>query len=279
MTMNRTALGVVALTALVTSSLACGSTSSTSSTPATPVAPSPSSTGLNDAVGGAGGSSLKASAPVAQSPNNVSTPTLTPTFVVAGGGLMFASGAVQYRIRVVDTVGTIAADSGLVSGGTWTPSAPLTPTTKYTWMARSEYQGLNGQWSTAATFTTPVAPGNDYGAWESTCQGVVANREALVGCVWNFVRPTNSVQDLEVVKRVAWLLRGVGGGLLLKGSGENTVPWLSQTFSASRVCFPDGHIYKIIGDAGPGGANSPAWGDNDFVDPSSYVAAMDPRLR
>jgi hypothetical protein len=70
-----------------------------------------------------------------------------------------------------------------------------------------------------------------------------------------------------------------GAGLLLKGSGENTVPWLGQTFSATRVCFPDGHIYKIIGDAGPGGANSPGRGDNDFVDPLLYVAAIDPRLR
>jgi len=164
-----------------------------------------------------------------------------------------------------------------VSGTTWTPSAPLTPTSKYTWTARSEYQGLNGPWSAAATFTTPVAPGNDYGAWESTCQGRVA--EALAVCVWNFVRPTNSVEDLEVTKRVAWLLRSSGGGLLLKGSGENTVPWLGQTFSATRVCFPDGHIYKIIGDAGPGGGNTPGWGDNDFVDPSLYVRAIDPRLR
>ena len=97
-----------------------------------------------------------------------------------------------------DAVGTIAADSGLVSSATWTPSAPLTPTSKYTWTARSEYQGLNGPWSAAATFTTPVAPGNDYGAWESACQGRVG--EALVVCVWNFVRPTNSVQDLEVTK-------------------------------------------------------------------------------
>src|SRR5262249_39676560 len=121
-------------------------------------------------------------------------------------------------------------------------------------------------------------PGNDYGAWEATCQGRVG--EALVGCVWSFVRPTNSVQDLEVVKRVAWLLRSQGGGLLLKGSGENVVPWLGQNFSASRVCFPsNGHIFKIIGDAGSGGANSPTWADNDFVDPSTCLAAIDPRLR
>jgi hypothetical protein len=275
MAMNRKFLGVAALTALVAFSTACGSTSST---PATPVAPSTSSPGLNDGAGGAGGSSLKAGAPVAQSPlNNVTTATLTPTLVVSGGGLTFSGGVVQYRFRIMDAVGTIAADSGLVGSATWTPSAPLTPTSKYTWIARSEYQGLNGQWSAAATFTTPVAPGNDYGAWEATCQGRVG--EALVICVWNFVRPTNSVQDLEVTKRVAWLLRGSGGGLLLKGSGENTVPWLGQTFSATRVCFPDGHIYKIIGDAGPGGANSPGWGDNDFVEPSLYVAAIDPRLR
>jgi len=272
--MNRTVFAVAVWTALVASSAACRSTSSA---PAAPTGTSMPSSGLNDAAGGLGGSSLKASAPVAQSPNNVSTSSLTPTFVVTGGGLTYASGAVQYRFRITDAVGTIAADSGLVSGTTWTPSAPLTPTSKYTWTARSEYQGLNGPWSAAATFTTPVAPGNDYGAWESTCQGRVA--DALVVCVWNFVRPTNSVEDLEVTKRVAWLLRGSGGGLLLKGSGENTVPWLGQTFSATRVCFPDGHIYKIIGDAGPGGGNTPGWGDNDFVDPSLYVRAIDPRLR
>lgn len=271
--MDRTVCGVVALMAAMACAPACHSGSST---PAAPLAPASAS--LNDAAGGIGGSSLKASAPVAQSPvNNVTTSSLTPSFVVSGGGLTYASGAVQYRFRVSDSAGTIAADSGLVSGNTWTPSAPLTPTTRYSWVVRSEYQGLNGPWSTAATFMTPVAPGNDYGAWESTCQGRVG--DALVGCVWSFVRPTNSVQDLEVTKRVAWLLRGSGGGLLIKNSGENVVPWLGINFSATRVCFPDGHIYKIIGDAGPGGANTPGWGDNDFVDRSLYVAAIDPRLR
>jgi hypothetical protein len=275
MAVDRNVLGVAVLTAAIACLPACQSASSTSSTP---VAPSAASTTLNDAAGGIGGSSLKATAPVAQSPaNNSTTSSLTPTLVVSGGGLTYVSGTVQYRFRVMDTVGTIAADSGLVSSATWTPPAPLTPTSRYTWIARSEYRGLNGPWSATATFTTPVAPGNDYGAWEATCQGRLD--AALVACVWNFVRPTNSVEDLEVAKRVAWLLRASGGGLLLKGSGENTAPWLGMTFSASRVCFRDGHIYKIIGDAGPGGANSPGWSDNDFVDPSLYDAAIDPRLR
>jgi UDP-N-acetylmuramoyl-tripeptide--D-alanyl-D-alanine ligase len=70
-----------------------------------------------------------------------------------------------------------------------------------------------------------------------------------------------------------------GDVVLLKGSRENVVPWLGFNFSASRICFPDGHIFKIIGDAGPGGANSPGYGDNDFVDVANYFPAKDPRLR
>lgn len=270
--MNRTTLGVAVLTVLIAPSLAC--TSNTSA----PLAPAVSSGGLNDGVGGPGGTSLKASAPVPQSPaNSTGTSSLTPTFVITGGGLTHSSAPVQYRFRIVNDAGTVAADSGLLSSATWTPPAPLTPTSQYTWIARSEYQGLIGPWSTPFVFTTPVAPGNDYGAWEPTCQGRVGL--ALVTCVWEFVRPTNSVEDLEVAKRVAWLLRSQGGGLLLKSSGENTVPWLGFTFSASRICFSNGHIYKIIGDAGPGGANTPGYADNEFVAVSSYFPARDPRLR
>ena len=254
MAIDRNALGIAVLTAVVALSPACSSSSALEPTPSL-------------------------SAPVAQSPvNDVTTSSLTPTFVVSGGGLASGGGTAQYRFRILDAVGTVTADSGLVNGATWTPTAPLTPKSKYTWIARSEYQGWSGTWSATAAFTTPVAPGNDYGAWEATCQGRA--EFALVECVWNFVRPTNSVEDLEVAKRVAWLLRGQGAGLLLKGSGDNTVPWLGKTFSASRICFPaNGHLFKIISDAGPGGKNAPGWSDNDFVDPSSCVFAIDPRLR
>ena len=272
-TMNRTAVPVALLAALLAS--AC----STSSTGTMPLAPSSSSGSANDAAGGIGGSSLKAGAPIAVSPlNNVTVSSLLPTLVASGGALTYGTGAVQYRFRVLDALGTITADSGLVTGASWTVPTPLTPTSKYTWMARSEFRGLNGPWSLSGSFTTPVAPGNDYGAWESTCAGRID--APLVECVWNFVRPTNSFEDFEVVKRVAWLLRGQGGGLLLKGSGENVVPWMGKNFSASRVCFPaNGEIHKIIGDAGPGGANSPGWGAADFVSPSTCLAAIDPRLR
>jgi hypothetical protein len=268
--MNRNTLGVVFAAPLMVLSLAC---SSNTATPLAPASPSPAAADTAPA-----GTSLKATAPVAQAPvNNSTLSSLTPTLVVTGGGMTYSSAAVQYRFRIMDATGTIAADSGAVSSATWAIIAPLTPTSRYTWIARSEYQGLVGPWSTAAAFTTPVAPGNDYGAWEATCQG--RTELALVICVHSFVRPTNSVEDLEVVKRVAWLLRGVGGGLLLKNSGENVVPWLGINFSASRICFSNGHIFKIIGDAGPGGNNSPGWADNDFVEVTSYFPAKDPRLR
>ena len=79
-----------------------------------------------------------------------------------------------------------------------------------------------------------------------------------------------------MTKRVAWALRGEGAGLLIKEGGENIVPWQGRSFSASRICYPDGHIYKVIGDAGPGGANAPGWSDNGFVEKKFYVPAIDP---
>jgi hypothetical protein len=232
----------------------------------------------NVTVLGPGGSSLKASAPTLVSPAASSTSSnLTPTFTVSGGALTYSTTAPQYRIRVMDPTGTVTADSGLISGTTWTVPAPLTPTTAYTWIARSEARGLVGPWSGSRTFTTPVAPGNDYGAWETTCAGRTG--EPLVSCVWNFVHPTNSFEVFEVTKRVAWLLRASGGGLLLKNSGENVVPWMGTNFSASRICFPDGHIYKLFTDVGPGGSNLPIYSDNDFVPVTDYFPARDPRLR
>ena len=79
----------------------------------------------------------------------------------------------------------------------------------------------------------------------------------------------------EVTKRVAWLLRGQGAGLLIKNGGENIVPWKGYSFSAARICYPDGHIYKLLTDVPT--TNGPSWQDNGFVDRSLYLPAIDPR--
>jgi len=77
-----------------------------------------------------------------------------------------------------------------------------------------------------------------------------------------------------VTKRVAWLLRGQGAGLLIKNGGENIVSWQGMSFAAARICYPDGHIYKVLSDVPT--TNGPSWQDNGFVDRSLYVPAINP---
>jgi len=97
-----------------------------------------------------------------------------------------------------------------------------------------------------------------------------------VVCVHDHVNPHDTDSAFEVSKRVAWGLRGEGAGLLIKNGGENVTSWKSYNFSASRICYPDGHIFKVISDAGPGGANGASWQDNGYVDRSLYLEALDP---
>ena len=94
--------------------------------------------------------------------------------------------------------------------------------------------------------------------------------DALVACVVAAVHPGQTVEGaFEVTKRVAWLLRGGGAGLLIKNGGENIVSWQGYSFAAGRICYPDGHIYKVLSDVP--GTNGPSWSDNGSVDRSLYV--------
>jgi hypothetical protein len=222
--------------------------------------------------------SLKASTPTALSPvNDQRLASLTSLTLLASAATgQYTTMAIQYRFQVFNDTGAVVGDSGLVNTPTWTMTTTLTPLARYTWRVRAEYQGSAGIWAGTASFTTPEEPpayNRPIGNWQQ-CAGLKSSN--LVLCVWNAVRPTDSVSDMEVTKRVAWLLRGDGAGLLIKASGDNVVRWQGYSLSASRICYPDGHIYKIIGDAGVGGANSPGFADNDFVDKSMYVPAIDP---
>ena len=58
--------------------------------------------------------------------------------------------------------------------------------------------------------------------------------------------PKTEPGAFEVTKRIAWLLRGEGAGLLIKNGGENIVSWKGYSFSAGRICYPDGQIYKVL---------------------------------
>lgn len=59
-------------------------------------------------------------------------------------------------------------------------------------------------------------------------------------------------------------------GLLLKPSGENIWPYRGQMVSNSRLCYPDGQLYKILTDVPT--TNGPQWADDGTVDPSRYLA-------
>jgi hypothetical protein len=221
----------------------------------------------------------KISAPAVQSPvNNQLLGGLGATLAAGNASVDQSSFTVQYRFQVVNSAGNLAEDSGLVASPLWTTTMTLTPNSTFTWRVRGESQGFLGAWSDNGSFRTPDAPpayNRPIGDWQS-CASLTAKESALVVCVWNAIHPTDTVSDFEVVKRVAWLLRGGGAGLLIKGSGENTIIWQGYSFSASRICYPDGHIYKVLSDAGVGGTSGPQFSNNDFVDPSLYVKAIDP---
>ena len=98
----------------------------------------------------------------------------------------------------------------------------------------------------------------------------------FVICIHDHINPTDPASVFEVTKRVAWGLRSEGAGLLIKNEGGNVVQWHGYNFSAGRIVFPDGSVVKVITDVGEGGANGASWTDNGFIDPSLYVAAIDP---
>jgi hypothetical protein len=99
-------------------------------------------------------------------------------------------------------------------------------------------------------------------------------------CVNSIHRGHDEASDFEVVKRVAWILRNEGGGLLVKTSGDNIITWQGYSLSTARVCQPLDHFWKAYSDAGTGGANGPEWVDNGPVSASGSfcVAAIDPSL-
>lgn len=99
--------------------------------------------------------------------------------------------------------------------------------------------------------------------------------------------PLSSSSTIEEIfaftRAVAWTLSAstfhdpngnVVCGLLEKSAGDNIFQCSGLWYSISRVCFSNGHIFKILGDAGPGGANSPSWQDNGG--PGDYLVAVDP---
>ena len=79
----------------------------------------------------------------------------------------------------------------------------------------------------------------------------------------------------KITRRVAWNLKQAGDtsvGLLSKPGGNNC-----EGYSVDALCYPDGSIRDILGDAG--GNNTPNWPDPTpagDVDPARWRAPIDP---
>ena len=147
MTRNLTAVTGVAV--LLGLTLACTSNSSTPLTPTTPGTGGTTSTASD-------GSTLKVTAPVAQSPVGGVKPSTGPaTLVVSTVTAPFAGATpVQYRFQVFNSANAMV-ENVLVGSTSHPVDADLTVNAAYSWQARAEYQGSVGPWSTKSSFIAP----------------------------------------------------------------------------------------------------------------------------
>jgi hypothetical protein len=226
---------------------------------------------------------------------NVRIDTMAPEFRVGNGTSSGPHSALFYQFQ-------ISTDSNFVSlwtnaevpqggGGETRYTMPPLPTmdTTYFWRSRIFDSTVAGSWSRVETFRSPVpapvpvpgpgpGPSIPTGNWQA-CSAFTGDKQKLVECVHAAIQPGgSSTAAFEVTKRVAWLLRGEGAGLLIKDGGENIISWAGYSFSIGRIVYPNGRLVKVLGDVGDGGANSPGWHE-EGVDPGligRYVPAINP---
>ena len=226
--------------------------------------------------------------------HNATVTSLRPTFAFVNAVRSGPAGPITYVIEVSTTetfANTMASwQVEEQPAGRTSSQLPLDgPFGQFLfWHVRAIDPTTAGPWSNTQAFSMPEPPPpppipgpipgpgpgpGPIGNWES-CPPIAG--EALVACVHAASNPARTPEGaFEIVKRVAWLLRGQGAGLLIKNGGENIVSWKGYSFSAARLCYPDGHIYKLLSDVPT--TNGPSWQDNGFVERNLYLPAIDPR--
>lgn len=219
--------------------------------------------------------------PTLVAPANGSTvSSLRPTFTWNNSAKTgIPSGPVMYEIQGSDTntfldkvTATVAEQAGQTS--IVSPQDLIASRTFY-WRVRAFDSKGDGPWSAVQSFNTPAASSGGGGGstgggggggftgsgWEGCAP--TPGRD-LVECVRQyFPYPKTEYEVFEITKRVAWLLRNQGYGLLFKSGGENTIPWAGSSFSASRIIEQNGNLIKTAGAVGtplPGEVgNTPGW--------------------
>jgi hypothetical protein len=217
--------------------------------------------------------------------NDTTTASVQPTLVIGNAA---RSGPVA-RIFYFIELATSASFNPLIGQYSVPETSTRTELTvpvslapgQYFWRAQASDLSNNGPLSAAQSFRIPAGSGGGGGGpfipggpWQS-CGSTPG--PTIVGCVHAAISPPHTVEGaFEVVKRVAWLLRGSGVGLLRKDGGENIVSWNGTSFSAGRIVYPNGHLFKLLSDIPT--TNGPGWHD-EGVDPAlipRWIAPMQP---
>lgn len=220
--------------------------------------------------------------------NDVTASTQQPRFVIGNAPHSGPVGQVAYYLEVATSASfsqVVAAYSFPETGNQTELTAPASLAAgQYFWHARAFEGGHSGPFSGVQSFRTPSSgaggggggggPLNPNGDWQS-CGSAPGG--TLVACVNSAINPPHTVEGaFEVTKRVAWLLRGQGFGLLRKDGGENIVSWNGTSFAAARIVLPNGNYFKLLSDVPT--TNGPGWTD-EGIDPgliTRWVAPMQP---
>lgn len=140
-------------------------------TKSSPTPASPSNSASTPAEAAADGSTLKATAPVPQSPINGQQPqSLDVVLTVTNASAKYASGlAPTYRFQVFNQAGSVVYEADRVAQGGGGLTAVTLPVAldgdqPYTWQARAEVGSDVGPWSARATFVAPASTGYLRGA-------------------------------------------------------------------------------------------------------------------
>jgi hypothetical protein len=248
--------------------------------------------------------SFVAVAPVVLGTPNTFSPsgaidTLAPVFQISSGGKSGPYERVIWTLQVANDqafssiAATFVADE---NGGDKTINENYVFLNNRTYFWRVQAKDLGdsqavSSWSVVRSFTTnyivppPVVPGGGGGPigggnWQA-CGSTPGY--AIVQCVRDAVYiQSTEANAFDITKRVAWLLRGQGYGLLIKNGGENVISWRGYSFSISRLAVGNGGLVKVLSDAGAGGGNGATWDTSLFypgaVDPALYVPAINPDL-
>ncbi len=99
----------------------------------------------------------------------------------------------------------------------------------------------------------------------------------VVTALWNAAPLGPASSDVELYRfcqSVANALLAVDPpytcGLLAKSTGANIYSCAGESYSISRICYDNGHVFKVLIDADPGGSRLPCWASNPPLIPTEY---------